>query len=354
MPNSDDRHIQRIRPLISPAVLNEELPATAAVTDFIDDARRAIEAVLSGTDPRLLVIVGPCSVHDPVAAVEYAQQLKAKTRHLEDRLLIVMRVYFEKPRTVVGWKGLINDPDLDGSYRINHGLRLARKLLLDVAEVGLPSGTEFLDTTFGQYYADLISWGAIGARTAESQVHRELASGLSMPVGIKNRTDGDVQVAVDAIRAARHRHLFPSLTKEGAPAIYETAGNQYGHLILRGGDRTGPNYNAEAIEAARQLLAQHDLPENIIVDCSHGNAQKDHNNQVRVVDSLCQQLLAQPSDKPSAIKGVMLESHLKAGRQDYSAAAEYGMSITDACLSLAATLPLMAQLAATVDIKPAT
>ena len=343
MLTTDDVHIQRIRPLISPAVLNEELAASEAALTLIDKSRRALEKILDGYDSRLVVIVGPCSVHDPLAAVEYAQLLRAATRHLDDKLLIVMRVYFEKPRTVVGWKGLINDPDLDGSYRINHGLRLARKLLLDVAEIGLPSGTEFLDTTFGQYYADLISWGAIGARTAESQIHRQLASGLSMPVGIKNRTDGDVQVAVDGIRAARHRHLFPSLTKEGAPAIYETAGNQYGHLILRGGDRWGTNYDAESVAVARQLLRQHDLPENIIIDCSHGNSNKDPYNQCEVIDLVCAQL----QDPDCAIRGVMLESHLKAGRQDYSEHAVYGVSITDACLALADTLPLLEKLAAT-------
>ncbi|MFT4820806.1 MAG: 3-deoxy-7-phosphoheptulonate synthase [Candidatus Pseudothioglobus sp.] len=343
MSNTVDQHIQRIRPLISPAVLYEELPATPLIDALVDDSRRGIEAILLGNDQRLLVIVGPCSVHDPAAAVDYAQQLRDQTRHLDDRLLIIMRVYFEKPRTVVGWKGLINDPDIDGSYRINHGLRQARKLLLDVAAIGLPSGTEFLDTTFGQYYADLISWGAIGARTAESQVHRELASGLSMPVGIKNRTDGDVQVAVDAIRAARHRHLFPSLTKEGAPAIYETAGNQYGHLILRGGDRSGTNYDAASVSAAQQLLHQHDLPDNIIVDCSHGNSLKDPRNQSLVVQAVCDQLQVEKCP----IRGVMLESHLLAGRQEYSSSAQYGVSITDACLSLADTLPLLEQLAAT-------
>jgi len=341
MPATDDVHIQRIRPLISPAVLYEELPASKAAQSLVEDSRRGLEAILDGQDPRLIVIVGPCSVHDPAAAVEYAKLLRACTRHLEDKLLIIMRVYFEKPRTVVGWKGLINDPDLDGSYRINHGLRLARKLLLDVAEIGLPSGTEFLDTTFGQYYADLISWGAIGARTAESQIHRELASGLSMPVGIKNRTDGDVGVAVDAIRAARHRHLFPSLTKEGAPAIYETGGNQYGHLILRGGDRSGTNYDAESVGAAQALLRRHNLAENIIIDCSHGNSQKDPENQREVVRVVCAQLRSE--DCP--IRGIMLESHLKAGRQDYSLTAEYGLSITDGCLALQDTLPLLEQLA---------
>ncbi|MCB1647638.1 MAG: 3-deoxy-7-phosphoheptulonate synthase, partial [Pseudomonadales bacterium] len=286
---SSDRHIQKIHPLISPAVLAEDLPATAGIMARVTESREIIEAILDGHDPRLLVVAGPCSVHDPAAAVDYAAQLFESTRHLQDRLHIVMRVYFEKPRTVMGWKGLINDPDLDGSFRINKGLRLARKLLLDVLDAGLPCGTEFLDTTFGQYYADLISWGAIGARTAESQIHRELASGLSMPVGIKNRTDGNVQVAVDAIRAARHRHVFPSLTREGAPAIYETAGNRYGHLILRGGDVSGPNYAQADVAAAEELLAAHHLPARLVVDCSHGNSHKDYRRQADVVEEVCAQ-----------------------------------------------------------------
>ncbi len=342
MPKVDDTHITRIRPLISPAVLAEELPATDVVAERVSAARREIEAILDGTGPRQIVIVGPCSVHDPAAALDYAGQLAERTRDLADRLCIVMRVYFEKPRTVVGWKGLINDPDLDESYRINKGLRLARKLLLDVSEVGLPSGTEFLDTTLGQFYADLISWGAIGARTAESQVHRELASGLSMPVGIKNRTDGDVQVAVDAIRAAAHRHLFPTITKEGAPAIYETGGNQYAHLILRGGDKSGPNYDVASVNAAAEILARFDLKLRMIIDCSHGNSNKDPSRQGEVLTAVCQQIAA--GDSP--IKGVMLESHLKSGRQD--SALEYGMSITDGCLSLDETLPLLEQLHRTV------
>ncbi|MEX1237651.1 MAG: 3-deoxy-7-phosphoheptulonate synthase, partial [Pseudomonadales bacterium] len=321
----DDRHIQRILPLISPAALSVEWPATNEIRERVAQYRSEIEAILDGNDNRLIVIVGPCSVHDPAAAVDYAKQLKARAGHLGDKLLLVMRVYFEKPRTVMGWKGLINDPGLDESYDINHGLALARKLLLDIAEIGLPAGTEFLDTTFGQFYADLISWGAIGARTAESQIHRELASGLSMPVGIKNRTDGDVQVAVDAIRAAAHRHLFPTLTKEGTPAIYETSGNEYAHLILRGGDRSGSNYDAASIGETLKLLAAHDLPWRLIVDCSHGNSGKNPNKQIEVVESICQQR----KQGTTAIKGVMLESHLKSGRQNYSKEAEYGKSITD-------------------------
>jgi 3-deoxy-7-phosphoheptulonate synthase len=312
MSRTEDLHIRRIRPLISPAVLMEELPASDSALSLVADARSNIEAVLDGRDARLIAIVGPCSVHDPAAALEYARQLARRTAHLRDKLVVVMRVYFEKPRTVVGWKGLISDPDLDESFQINKGLRLARKLLLDVVDAGLPAATEFLDTTFGQYYADLISWGAIGARTAESQIHRELASGLSMPVGIKNRTDGDVQVAVDAIRAAAHRHLFPTITREGAPAIYETGGNQYGHLILRGGDKSGPNFDAPSVLAARTLLEFHGLAPRLIIDCSHGNSNRDPYRQVDVIASLVRQIAA----GDTAIKGVMLESHLKSGRQD--------------------------------------
>jgi 3-deoxy-7-phosphoheptulonate synthase len=343
----EDRHITRVRPLITPAILAEEYPLSETSLALVSDTRGALENILDGEDSRLVVIVGPCSIHDPEAAIEYASLLKDQTSGL-DNLLVVMRVYFEKPRTVVGWKGLINDPDIDSSFNINKGLRLARKLLLDIANLGLPCGTEFLDTTFGQYYADLVSWGAIGARTAESQIHRELASGLSMPVGIKNRTDGDLQVAVDGIRAAAERHLFPSLTKEGAPAIYETGGNRYCHLILRGGDRSGPNYDAESVAIAGKLLESHGLPVNLIVDCSHGNSQKDHRNQAKVVASVS----AAIETGNSSIKGVMLESHLKLGRQDYDPAdLEYGKSITDACLSLDETLPLLIQLNQSRHVK---
>jgi len=343
-PELEDLHIRRIRPLVAPAVLSQEFRANDRTRQLVDRSRHEIEAVLDEEDKRLIVIVGPCSIHDPKSALDYAGKLAERTGHLRDRLIIVMRVYFEKPRTVVGWKGLINDPDLNNTYNINKGLRLARKLLLEIAEIGVPAGTEFLDTTFGQYYADLVSWGAIGARTAESQVHRELASGLSMPVGIKNRTDGDVQVAVDAIVAAGHRHLFPSLTKEGAPAIYETTGNPYAHLILRGGDRSGPNYDAASIAAAKSMLAKAGMPLCIIVDCSHGNSGKDPDRQSVVVDAVAEQL----NRGETAIKGVMLESHLKGGRQDYEPGMdEYGVSITDACLSLKDTLPLLEKLAET-------
>ncbi len=341
MTNSiEDLNILRVRPLVIPAKLTEELPASDENIKLVSESRKVIENILDGRDARQIVIVGPCSIHDPEAAIEYAERLRNETAEFKN-LFIVMRVYFEKPRTVVGWKGLINDPDIDSSFNINKGLRLARKLLIDVTELGLPCGTEFLDTTFGQYYSDLISWGAIGARTAESQIHRELASGLSMPVGIKNRTDGDLQVAIDGIRAAAERHLFPTLTKDGAPAIYETAGNKYCHLILRGGDRTGPNYNTASIITAENLLKEHGLPNNVIVDCSHGNCEKNHDNQKKVVASVC----ATMTLGHKSIKGIMLESHLVAGRQVYDPDnLVHGQSITDACLSLDDTIPLLQKL----------
>ncbi|MEM1436461.1 MAG: 3-deoxy-7-phosphoheptulonate synthase [Pseudomonadota bacterium] len=302
-------------------------------------ARAAVRAILAGDDPRLLVVVGPCSIHDPAAARDYAERLKALADELADKLLVVMRVYFEKPRTVVGWKGLINDPGLDGSYRINQGLRLARSLLLDITRLGLPTATEFLDTTFGQYYTDLVSWGAIGARTVESQIHRELASGLSMPVGIKNRTDGDVQVAIDAIRAASHRHLFPSLTKEGAPAILETNGNPDCHLVLRGGRE--PNSAAAAVAAAADQLAAAGVGEAIMVDLSHANSGKDPERQ----PAIARDVLAQRLGGEQRLRALMIESHLVGGRQEMSDGLTYGQSITDACLDFDSTQRLLEHLA---------
>lgn len=334
---TDDLRIVKTRPLLAPAILAEEIPLTEAASEKVYESRRAIEAILDGKDRRVLVVVGPCSVHDTKAAFEYATKLKPVVDELSSALLIIMRVYFEKPRTVVGWKGLINDPDLDESYHINKGLRLARQLLADIVELGVCAGTEFLDTTFGQFYADLISWGAIGARTAESQVHRELASGLSMPVGIKNRTDGNVQVAIDAIQAARRRHLFPSLTKEGAPAILETAGNPYAHLVLRGGSETGPNFDDVSIENAVRLLRAAGLAEILMVDCSHGNSERDASRQIDVANAIMKNLRA------SAVRAVMLESHLVAGRQDKPIT--YGQSITDACLGFPETKELLFRLA---------
>jgi 3-deoxy-7-phosphoheptulonate synthase len=327
---TDDLRIRRVRPLLAPAILSEEIPVSTRGSECITTARRTIEAIFDGRDPRMLVVVGPCSIHDPKAAVEYAERLRELAERVRERIFIVMRVYFEKPRTVMGWKGLINDPDLDGSYHINKGLRLARQLLADLADLGLPAGTEFLDTTFGQFYADLVSWGAIGARTVESQVHRELASGLSMPVGFKNRTDGNVQVAVDAILAARERHLFPSLTKDGAPAIFETTGNPYAHLVLRGGSASGPNFGSESVAVVLAQLRGANLAEVVMIDCSHGNSEKHPERQLQVMEHV----LGQRLNGQGALRALMLESHLVGGRQDPGAGAlVYGQSITDACLA---------------------
>jgi 3-deoxy-7-phosphoheptulonate synthase len=336
-----DLRIREQKPLIAPAVLEDELPLSDAGAALVTRTRREVANIVTGADDRLLVVVGPCSIHDPAAAHEYAARLgEAAALHTGD-LLLVMRVYFEKPRTVVGWKGLINDPDLDGSYHINKGLRLARRLMLDVVHRGMAVGTEFLDTTLGQYYADLVSWGAIGARTVESQVHRELASGLSMPVGFKNRTDGNVQVAIDAIRSARHRHWFPSLTREGAPAVMGTAGNEHGHLVLRGGSN-GPNYSSQQVRALAGLLRQNELPPHLMVDCSHANSAKDPEREPAVAADVAAQVAA----GERAIAAVMLESNLVGGAQDYRARPlVFGRSITDGCLAWEQTLPLLSLLA---------
>ncbi|HVS51761.1 MAG TPA: 3-deoxy-7-phosphoheptulonate synthase [Opitutaceae bacterium] len=346
LPTSDLR-IRAQKPLIAPAVLEDELPLPDAGAELVARTRREIAAIVSGADDRLLVVVGPCSIHDPAAALEYAARLREAAALHAGKLLLAMRVYFEKPRTVVGWKGLINDPLLDGSFQINTGLRLARKLMVDVVGLGLPVATEFLDTTLGQYYADLVSWGAIGARTVESQVHRELASGLSMPVGFKNRTDGDVQVAVDAIRAARHPHWFPSLTREGAPAVMGTTGNEHAHLVLRGGT-SGPNFSAAQVAAAVELLRKNELPPHAMIDCSHANSGKDPARQVLVAADVAARIAA----RDRAIVAVMLESNLLGGAQDYRAQPlVYGRSITDACLAWEATLPVLAQLADAVHAR---
>ena len=298
----DDVRIGKAQPLITPWVLAEELPLPGLQAQTIADARRQIEDVMSGRDPRVLAIVGPCSVHDPHALLDFAGQFKSLCEPLSDAILPILRVYFEKPRTVIGWKGLINDPDLDNSFHINKGLHLARKALLDVAALGLPAASEFLDTTFGQYYAELVSFGAIGARTVECQIHRELASGLSMPVGFKNATNGQIDVAIDAIRSARHSHWFPSLTKEGTPAILKSRGNRHGYLILRGGRQSGPNYHAQAVHDAAVALAVKELTPSLFVDCSHGNSEKDPARQAQVISSLCDQI----EQGQRAIRGVML------------------------------------------------
>jgi 3-deoxy-7-phosphoheptulonate synthase len=340
---TDDLRIRDVRPLIPPAILAEEIPISERASNVVSDARAAITAVIEGRDPRLVVVVGPCSIHDTTAALEYAARLKPIADRLADSVIVVMRTYFEKPRTVVGWKGLINDPDLDESFHINKGLRLARQLLLEVNDLGLPTGSEFLDTQIPQHIADLTSWVAIGARTAESQVHRELASGLSMPVGFKNSTDGSTQIAVDAVLTARSPHWFPSVTKQGVSAIFHTVGNDTCHVILRGGTRTGPNYDAEHIAKVGARLASKGLRESVMVDCSHGNSLKDHQKQAAVAEAICAQVAA----GSRRIFGAMLESHLVDGRQDYvpGRQAVYGQSITDACLSLQQTEPLLEGLA---------
>ncbi|AMY07110.1 Phospho-2-dehydro-3-deoxyheptonate aldolase, Phe-sensitive [Luteitalea pratensis] len=336
---TDDLRITQTRPLLPPAILIEELPATERANNVVANSRVAIADVVMGSDPRFVVIVGPCSIHDTRAAVEYAERLVPVAERYKDQLITVMRCYFEKPRTSVGWKGLVNDPDLDESYHINKGLRLARQLLLDVAELGLPVACEFLDTQLPQHIADLTSWVAIGARTTESQVHRELASGLSMPVGFKNGTDGTTQTAVDAVLSARSPHLFPSVTKQGVSAIFETTGNDTCHVILRGGSRTGPNYDAASVRDVCERLRANGLPERVMIDCSHGNSQKDHRRQIDVAAAVA----AQVAEGSWPIIGTMLESHLVEGRQSYVAGrpAVYGQSITDACLSFEQTEPLL-------------
>jgi 3-deoxy-7-phosphoheptulonate synthase len=340
---TDDLRIRQVRPLVPPAILAEELPLSERAAVTVADARAAITAVVGGDDARLVAIVGPCSIHDPAAALEYAAHAAALSRRYADDLVIVMRAYFEKPRTVAGWKGLINDPDLDESYHINKGLRLARKLLLAVNDLGLPTACEFLDTQVPQHLADLTSAAAIGARTTESQVHRELASGLSMPVGFKNGTNGNVQIAVDAVAAARRPHWFAGVTKQGVAAILQTTGNDACYVILRGGSRTGPNYGSADVEDACSHLAAAGLPERVMIDCSHGNSGKDHRRQVDVAEDVSRQL----EGGSRRILGVMIESHLVEGRQDAAPGARltYGQSITDACLSLAQTEPVIERLA---------
>jgi 3-deoxy-7-phosphoheptulonate synthase len=346
-PPTSDLRIRTTRPLVAPAVLEREIPLGDSGSNRIAGARRAIAAIMSGADDRMLVVIGPCSIHDPDAAVEYARLLRAAANRHAGELFIAMRVYFEKPRTVVGWKGLINDPDLDNTFDINKGLRIARKTMADITAAGLPIATEFLDTTLGQYYADLVSWGAIGARTVESQVHRELASGLSMPVGFKNRTDGDIQVAVDAIRSARHSHWFPSLARDGAPACMETTGNEDTHLVLRGGTR-GPNFSAEDVRSAVAMLSQNGLPPFLMVDCSHANSGKDAERQPAVASELAARIAA--GDRTLA--AVMIESNLLGGSQDYRATPLVrGRSVTDACLSWEKTAPTLARLADAVAAR---
>ncbi|MEV5649346.1 3-deoxy-7-phosphoheptulonate synthase [Nocardia sp. NPDC052254] len=327
----DDQRTLKISPLLSPAEVRREHPIDDALADTVRAGRAATVQVLDGADDRLMVVVGPCSVHDPEAALDYARRLAAKSAELSDRLHVVMRVYFEKPRTTLGWKGLINDPHLDGSFDVKTGLGLGRRLLVDITGLGLPVACEFLDPITPQYIADLVSYGAIGARTAASQVHRQLSSALSMPVGIKNGTDGDVQVAVDGVRAAGASHVFPGTDLDGRSALIRTSGNPDCHVILRGGS-SGTNYDAESVAQACLRLEKAGLPRRVVVDASHGNSNKDHAKQVDVVTDIANRIAA--GDR--TVVGVMMESFLVAGRQDltlgHAAELTYGQSITDACL----------------------
>ncbi len=346
-PYTDDLRIRSFAHLSTPAELNHELPCTDAMSNTVAGARRALHRILHGEDDRLAVVIGPCSIHDTKAAIEYANRLRPLRDTLGDALEIVMRVYFEKPRTTIGWKGLINDPDLDGSFNINKGLRLGRGLLCEINALGLPAGVEYLDTISPQYISDLVAWGAIGARTTESQVHRELASGLSCPVGFKNGTDGNVKIAVDAVGAASHPHHFLAVTKEGQATVAATAGNPDGHVILRGGK--APNYGAEHVDATCKLLDQAGLPARLMVDASHANSSKRPENQPKVVDDVAAQL----EGGERRLVGVMVESHLVAGRQELVTGKPlvYGQSITDACIDWPTSVGVLERLAGAVRLR---
>lgn len=344
---TDDLRIRELRELSTPAEVIAERPRTDAAGETVAAARQAVHEILRGEDDRLVVVVGPCSVHDVGAALDYARRLKAERERLAGDLEIIMRVYFEKPRTTVGWKGLINDPHLDGSFAIDEGLRMARNLLADVNEMGLPAGCEFLDMVTPQYIADLVGWGAIGARTTESQVHRELASGLSCPIGFKNGTDGNVRIAVDAVQAASHPHHFLSVTKQGRTAIVGTAGNEDCHVILRGGK--APNHDAASVDAACATIAAAGLMPMVMIDASHANSGKKPENQPRVIDEIAAQLEA----GEQRIGGVMVESHLVDGRQDLVDGREltYGQSITDGCIGWDGSVAVLERLARAVEAR---
>ena len=344
---TDDLRIDSIKAVTTPAEIIEEIPITSAAAETVAETRESIQNIIAGNDQRLMVVIGPCSIHDPKSAIEYAERLLPLKKQFQDTLQIVMRVYFEKPRTTVGWKGLINDPDLDDSYQINKGLRSARELLLQLNNMGMPAGTEYLDLVTPQYVTDLISWGAIGARTTESQVHRELASGLSCPVGFKNGTDGTTKIAVDAIMSASRPHVFLSLRKEGNSAIFKTTGNPYCHVILRGGKE--PNYDAESIEQAAQQLEAAKLPARLMIDFSHANSQKQHKRQIDVAENVAQQI----TNGDDRIFGVMIESHLVEGRQDNNRGQDlnYGQSITDACIGWDDSAEVLGKLADAAAIR---
>lgn len=349
----DDVRVVRAKPLLPPAVLLEEIPLSDAAMKTVQKGRLECQNVIAGTDDRLIIVVGPCSIHDPKAAIEYCTKLQPAVKKYAKDLVIVMRVYFEKPRTNVGWKGLINDPDLNGSFNINKGLRVGRQILVDVNEMGVPAGCEFLDTISPQFIADCVAWGAIGARTTESQVHRELASGVSCPIGFKNGTNGDIQIAVDAIISSRNPHHFLGVTKQGLAAIIETRGNTACHVILRGAS-SGPNYEAKYVKACAEKLEGAKLDARIMVDCSHGNSSKKHENQPIVAADIAKQL---ETDKDRTIVGLMLESNLVAGNQKIGdgdlAKLVYVKSVTDACIDLETTFPLFDLLAAAVQKRRA-
>ena len=347
---TDDLRIREIKELSTPEEVMRDIPRNLTATRVVMAARNAIHAILGGADDRLVVIVGPCSIHDPIAAVDYATRLATLRERLADRLEIVMRVYFEKPRTIVGWKGLINDPGLDGSFNINKGLRLARNVLSAVNNLGLPAGTEFLDMTTPQYIADLVAWAAIGARTTESQIHRELASGLSCPVGFKNGTDGDVRIAADAVKSASHPHHFMAVTKGGRSAIAATSGNEDCHIILRGGSK--PNYDAASVDAASAELHRAGVGLRIMIDTSHANSNKKPENQPKVAADIASQVAS--GDR--RIIGAMIESNLVAGRQDVlpGVTLTYGQSITDGCIDFATTEQILHRLADAVAARPKT
>lgn len=345
---TDELRTQALGPMPTPAELGNSHPITDDVAERIAQSRRQIERILSGEDQKLLAIVGPCSVHDTEAALDYAKRLSDIQSQYKDELFIVMRTYFEKPRTIVGWKGLITDPNLDGSYALETGLNKARKLLLDINKLGLATATEFLDMITGQYIADLITWGAIGARTTESQIHREMASALSCPVGFKNGTNGNVKIAIDAIRAAKASHYFYSPDKNGRMTVYRTSGNPYGHVILRGGD-TGPNFDEASIKSACERLAEVDLPQRLVVDFSHANCEKQHRKQLDVAKDICQQI----KSGSRFIAGIMAESFILEGNQSMADldALTYGQSITDPCLSWEHTAEMIDMLASAVKSR---
>jgi 3-deoxy-7-phosphoheptulonate synthase len=349
-PRTRDLRVVQNRPLLSPAILLEELPLPVASARVVNDSREEIVRILNGTDDRLVVIIGPCSIHDPAAAIDYAKRLAPLAQELSGELRIVMRVYFEKPRSTVGWKGLINDPHRDGSFAVNDGLRLARRVLLDILALGLPAGCEFLDPISPQYFADAVTWGAIGARTTESQVHRELASALSMPIGFKNGTGGGIQMAVDAVHAAAYPHHFLGVTEQGLAAIVATAGNPDGHIVLRGGTR-GTNYDAESVGATLEMLRASKLTPRVMIDTSHGNSNKDFRHQPVVAEAVAAQIAA----GQRGIIGLLLESFLVDGRQDLKEGVEltYGQSITDSCMGWEMTVPVLQGLAAAVRARRA-